>query len=113
MLNTGRLSRKKSDNDACREDGSQCASTGRQGDERCQCSMRSDTEAKAHEPSPELDMSRTNSCACAIATSNGGLRGLFCDSNHKIYCITLIILNISVDSSPKMAEFKEAHTDSR
>lgn len=68
------------ENDLRREDGSQCASTGRQSDKRCQCSMRSVTEAKAQQPSPELDISRTNSCAWAIATSNGGFRGLFCDS---------------------------------
>lgn len=45
-----------------------------------QCSKRSETEAKAHDPSPELDISFTSSCACAIATSKGGFLGLLHDS---------------------------------
>jgi hypothetical protein len=49
-------------------------------------------DAKAHEPSPDVDINLTSSWACAIATSKGGFRGFLFDS--------------------KMAELREAQTDS-
>lgn len=53
------------------------------GNRRGQCSKRSVTEAKAHEPSPEDDIRRTNSSACPIATSKGGFLGLLLVSRKR------------------------------
>lgn len=77
-----------------------------------QCSRRSLIEAKAHEPKPVVAIKRTNSCACAIATSNGGFLGLLFDSENYFFAINLLIFLLLFVFLPNIAEFKEAHTDS-
>lgn len=77
--------------------------------------MISTNEAKAHDPSPDVDISFTSSWACPMATSNGGFRGFLFDSVTPLVSRTdthRSQSNRSMDL-PKMAELREAHTDSR